>query len=88
MSINCSGDDAFSRRVVCFDKVWWLGKIEFLYCDAEGYSCFPIVEQSLNSALATDATVYFRILHSVWIGPLAGGGRFGDFSGSVGSELR
>ena len=41
-----------------------------------------------TSALAADATTCFRIMHSVWIGPCAGGRRFGDFFGSVGSELR
>ena len=32
-----------------------------------------------TSASAADATTCLRILHSVWIGPFAGGGRFGDF---------
>ena len=39
-------------------------------------------------ALALDATTCLRILHSAWIGPFAGGRRFGNFSGSVGSDLR
>ena len=42
----------------------------------------------LTYALAVDATICLRILNSVWIGPFAGGGRFGDFFGLVGSELR
>ena len=42
----------------------------------------------LTYASAADATTCLRILHSVWIGPFAGGGRFGDFFVSVGSELR
>ena len=43
---NCSRDNAFGHGVVCFDWGWWLGKIEFMECDAEGYSCFTIVKQS------------------------------------------
>ena len=35
-----------------------------------------------------DATTCFRILHSVWIATFAGGRRFGDFFGSVGSDLK
>ena len=41
-----------------------------------------------SSALAVDATTCLRILISVWIGPFAGGRRFGDFFRSFGSELR
>ena len=41
-----------------------------------------------TSALAADATTCLRILHSVWIGPFSGARRFGDFLGSVVSELR
>ena len=41
-----------------------------------------------TSPSAADATTCLMILHSVWIGPFAGGGRFGDFSGLVVSELR
>ena len=48
----------------------------------------PLWNSPPTSASAADATTCLRILHSVWIGPFAGGGRFGDFSGSVGSEMR
>ena len=41
-----------------------------------------------TSSLAVDATVCYRIIHPTWIGPFAGGGRFGDFFGSVSSEIR
>ena len=41
-----------------------------------------------TSDLSVDASTCLRTLHSVWIGPFSGGGRFGDFFGSVGSELR
>ena len=41
-----------------------------------------------TSALAADATICFRILHYMWIGPFASGGSFGDFSGLVGSFIR
>ena len=40
-----------------------------------------------TSASATDATTCLRIQNSVGTGPFAGGGRFGDFFGSIGSEL-
>ena len=33
----------------------------------------------LTSTLAAYTTAYLSILHSVWIGPFAGGGRFGFF---------
>ena len=42
----------------------------------------------LTSVSAVDSTTCLRIQHSVWIGPFAGGERFGDVSGLVGSELR
>ena len=48
----------------------------------------PLWNSPSTSALAADATTCLRILNSVWIGTFAGGGRFGDFFGSVGSELR
>ena len=52
-----------------------------------GTAVCPLWNSPPTSALAADATTCLRILHSVWIGPFAGGGRFGDFSGLVGSEL-
>ena len=48
----------------------------------------PLWNSPPTSALAADATTCLSILHSVWVGPFAGGGRFGDFFGSVGSDLR
>ena len=53
-----------------------------------GTDVCPLWNSPPTSASAADATTCLRILHSVWIGPFAGGGRFGDFFGSVGSELR
>ena len=53
-----------------------------------GTAVCPLWNSPMTSALAADATTCLRILHSMWIGPFAGGGRFGDFFGSVGSELR
>ena len=53
-----------------------------------GESVYPLWNSPLTSASAADATMCFRILHSVWIGPFAGGGGFGDFARSVGSKLR
>ena len=47
----------------------------------------PLWNSPLTSASAEDVNTCLRILHSVWIGPFSGGGRFGDFFGSVGSEL-
>ena len=49
---------------------------------------FPLWKSPPTSDSAADATTCLRILHSVWIGPFDGDGRFGNFSGSVGSELR
>ena len=49
---------------------------------------FPLWNIPITSASDADATTCLRILHSVCIGTFAGGGRFGDFFGSVGSELR
>ena len=43
---NCSSENAFGRGVVCFDCCWLLGKTEFMERDVEGYTCFPIAEQS------------------------------------------
>ena len=53
-----------------------------------GTAVCPLWNSPSTSASAADANTYLRILHSVWIGPFAGGGRIGDFFGSVGSELR
>ena len=49
---------------------------------------FPLWNSSPTYASATYTTTCLRILHSMWIGPFVGGRRFGDFFGSVGSELR
>ena len=46
----------------------------------------PLWNNPLTSASDADATTYLRILHSMWIGPFSGGGRFGEFFGLVGSE--
>ena len=54
----------------------------------EGYSFLTIVKQSPEFYFGKDATTCFRILHSVWIGPFTGSGRFGTFSRLAGSELR
>ena len=51
-------------------------------------SVYPLWNSPPTSASAADAPTCLRILHPVWIGPFAGGRRFGGFSGSVGSELR
>ena len=49
-----------------------------------GASVCLLWNSPLTYALSADATTCLRILHSVWIGTFAGGGRFGDFFGSVG----
>ena len=54
----------------------------------KGTAVYPIWSSPPTSASAADATTCLRILHSVWIGPFAGGRRFGDFFRSVVSELR
>ena len=46
-----------------------------------GTAVFPLRNSSPTSASAVDATTCLRIMHYVWIGPFAGGGRFGYFSG-------
>ena len=51
-------------------------------------AALPFWNNPPNSDLASDANTCLRILHSVWIGTFAGGGRFGDCSGSVGIDLR
>ena len=38
-----------------------------------GTDVFPLWNSPLTSALAADATTCLKILHSVWIGPFAGG---------------
>ena len=48
----------------------------------------PLWKSPTTSASAMEATMCLSILHSVCIGPFDGGGRFGDFFRSVGSELR
>ena len=53
-----------------------------------GVDVCPLWNTPPTSSSAVDATTCFRILHSVWIGPFSGGGRFGAFSGLVGSEIR
>ena len=53
-----------------------------------GASGFPLWNSPPTSSSAADATTCLRILHYLWIGPFAGGRRFGDFFGLVGSELR
>ena len=45
-----------------------------------GTAVCPLWNSSLTSDLAADATTCLRILHSVWIDPFSGVGRFGDFS--------
>ena len=45
-----------------------------------GTTVCPLWNSPPTSASAADATTCLRILHSVWIGPFAGGRRFGDFS--------
>ena len=52
-----------------------------------GTAVCPLWNNPLTSDLAEDATICLMILHSVWIGPFAGGRRFGDCFGLVGSEL-
>ena len=51
----------------------------------KGTAVLPLWNIIPTSASAAEATTCLRILHSVWIGPFAGGGRFGYFFGSVGS---
>ena len=53
-----------------------------------GIAVCPLWNSPPTSALAVDATTCLRILHSVWIWPFSGGRRFGEFFGSVVSELR
>ena len=53
-----------------------------------GATVCPLWNSPPTYASATDATTCLRIVHSVWIEPFAGGGRFEDFFGLVGSEMR
>ena len=53
-----------------------------------GTAVFPLCNSPPTSDLTVDSTTCFRILYSVWIRTFSGGGRFGDFVGSVGSEIR
>ena len=53
-----------------------------------GTAVCPLWNSTPTSASAADATTCLRILHSVWIGPFSGGGKFEDFFGLVGSDLR
>ena len=85
---NCSGDDAFGRGVVYFFGVGGWVKPNSWSVIIRGTTVSPLCNSPPTSALAAYATTFVRILHYVWIGPFAGGGRFGYFFGSVGSELR
>ena len=49
-----------------------------------GIDVLPLWNSPLISALDTDATTCLRILHSMWIGPFAGGGSFGKKLGRLG----
>ena len=58
-----------------------------------GTAICPFLNSPPTSALVAETTTCLRIIHSVWIGPFAGGGRFGEFSGrlvvsSVNSDLQ
>ena len=46
-----------------------------------GNAVCPLWNIPPTSTSAADATPCLRILHSMWIGPFSGGGRFGDFLG-------
>ena len=52
-----------------------------------GIAVCPFWSIPPNPASAADATTCLRILHSVWIGPFAGGERFEAYYGLVGSDL-
>ena len=43
-------------------------------------SVYPLWKILMTYVSTADATTCLRILHSVWIGPFDGGGKFGDFS--------
>ena len=85
---NRSGDDALGRRVVCF---YWGGgwvKSSSWSVIIRGTTVYPLWNSPPTSASSADATTCLRILYSVWIRPFSGGGRFRDFFGLGGSELR
>ena len=44
-----------------------------------GTTVCPLWNSPRNYASAAETTTCLRILNSIWIGPFAGGGRFGDF---------
>ena len=44
-----------------------------------GTNVCPLWNSPTTSDSTADATTCLSILHSVWIGSFAGGGRFGDF---------
>ena len=52
-----------------------------------GKYVYPLLNSPLTSASVAYTITCFSILNSVWIGPFAGGMRFGAFPGSAGSEL-
>ena len=53
-----------------------------------GIDVFPLWKSLPNSDSAAEATMCISIMHYVWIGPFAGGGRFRSFEGSSSRELR
>ena len=53
-----------------------------------GTSVCPLWNSPPTYDSAADATTCLSIIHSVWIGPFSGGGKFEDFFGLVGSDLR
>ena len=52
-----------------------------------GAAVCPLWNIPPTSASAADDTTCLRILHSVWMGPFAGGGRFGNIFGLVGTGM-
>ena len=70
--------------------IWVCGWVKTISWNVilRGTDVCPLWNSYPTSALAADATICLIILHSVWIWPFAGGGRFGDFFGPVGSELK
>ena len=85
---NCSGGNAFGRRVFFFIGVGGWGKPSSWCVMCRGTAACPLWNIPLTSTFAAYSTTCLSILHSVWIGQFAGGGSFGNFFGSVGSELR
>ena len=76
---NYSGDNTFGYGVVCFIGVDGWVKPSSWSVILRGTDVCPLWNSPTTSASAADATTCLRILHSVWIGPFYGGGRFGDF---------